>query len=127
MYTSVDSKNTRETIGLLKQIITDYQENGINNEEFTFMKNTILRSHLRAYEDIRSQVQLLRHVSKYELPHNYLQELDTRLSKMDIKLHCELASKYLKPEHLYYVIAGDSTTQYNRLINSGLDMPILIK
>lgn len=127
MYTSVDSEYTNETIGLFKQIITDYQEKGLSKEELIFMKNTILRSHLRAYEDVGSQVQLLRHIAKYELPHNYLEEYDKGLLRMDIESHRNLARKYLKPDQLIFIIAGDSTSQYSKLTGTGMGMPISIK
>ena len=84
-----------------------YKESGISDEELNFLKNAIGQSEARKYETMSQKAGFLSNMIKYQLGSNYTVDQNNllkQLNKADIK---QIAEKYLHPENMFIVLAGD--------------------
>ncbi len=123
--TSVRSDATFETVSIFKNSMEQYRE-GISTEDLDFTKNALIKSNSRRFETISSLLSMLSTISKYNLPVDYVikeQDVVSNMTGDEIK---ELAQKYIKPDQMYYVIAGDAATQLKPLEKIGFGKPVLL-
>ncbi len=111
---SVRSSATAESVKIFKDIMTDYR-NGITDEELTFTKNALLKSNARRFETLRSLIGMLQDISAYNKPKDYVKQEESVITNMTNEQIKELAQKYINPEKMYYVVAGDAKTQVPEL------------
>lgn len=89
------------------QEMRKYKESGISDEELNFLKNAIGQSEARKYETMSQKAGFLSNMIKYQLGSNYTVDQNNllkQLNKADIK---QIAEKYLHPENMFIVLAGD--------------------
>ncbi len=58
---------------------------------------------------------MLQDISMYNLPVDYVRGQEKIVSDMTLEQHKALAEKYIDPNRMYYVIAGDAATQMEPL------------
>jgi zinc protease len=63
---------------------------------------------------------MLRDISDYNLPADYAEQEVAFIRNYNKDQHLQLAQKYLKPENMYFVIAGDAATQMQALESVGM-------
>jgi zinc protease len=111
---SVRSSATFESVEIFKRLMEDYRK-GISEEDLVFTKNSLNKSKAREFETLNSKLKMLQDISMYDLPVDYVRELERIVSEMTLERHKALAEKYINPDRMYYVIAGDAATQMEAL------------
>ena len=107
---SVRSSATAESVKIFNEIMTNYR-NGITEEELQFTKNALLKSNALRFETLWSLIGMLQEVSTYSKPFDYIKQEEATIVGMTNDKIKELAQKYLNPDKMYYVVAGDAKTQ----------------
>ena len=122
---SVRSTATLESVQIFHDLMAKYRD-GISNEELDFTKNSLIKSNARRFETLYALLGMLESISTYDMPVDYIKERETIVKNMTLEQHQELAKKYLNPEKMYYVIAGDAKTQLKELEKLGYGKPELV-
>lgn len=123
---SVRSSATEESVYIFKELMEQYR-NGITEEELLFTKNALIKSNARAFETLRALIGMLRNIAQYKLPVDYVKNQETIVKEMTQARLKELADKYIVPERMFYVVAGDAKTQLKSLAKIGFGKPKLIE
>jgi len=122
---SVRTNVTYESVQIFKEEMEKYRE-GISEEDLEFTKNSLIKSNARAMETLWSKMGLLTTMSTYGWDVTYKKEEEDIIRNMTLDQHRELAQKYIDPDKMIYVIAGDATTQFNELKGAGFDEVYLL-
>lgn len=123
---SVRSSATFESVQIFKQLMDAYRQ-GISEEDLIFTKNSVNKSKARDFETLRAKLGMLQEMSFYNLPMDYVRQQEKIVNDMTLDRHKALAEKYINPEKMYYVIAGDAATQKDALLEIGFGEPELVK
>ncbi len=123
---SVRSTATLESVQIFKREFEKYTRN-ISPEEVRFTQNALIRSNARDFETIASKLGMLETISGYGKPADYVKTEQAFIRSLTPESHIRLASKYIRPTNLYYVIAGDAASQLLELEKAGLGKPELFK
>jgi zinc protease len=123
---SVRSSATLESVEIFKQLMEEYRQ-GISEEDLIFTKNSLNKSRAREYETLGAKLRMLQDISMYNLPFDYVRKQEQIVSNMTLEQHKALAQKYIDPNRMYYVVAGDAATQMEALGGVGFGMPELVK
>jgi zinc protease len=115
---SVRSSATLESTEIFKNLMEQYR-NGIREEDLTFTKNSLNKSKAREFETLGAKLRMLQDISLYQLPFDYVKDQERIVAEMTAKQHQALAQKYIDPNRMYYVIAGDAATQLEGLEKIG--------
>ena len=102
--------------------ISDYQKNGITDEELTFMRNSIGQRDARSYETPGQKAGFLGRIIRYDLDASYVDkqaEIIKNISKEEINA---LAKKHLKTENMVIVVVGDAKTHRDKLQKLGYEV-----
>ncbi|MFO7617195.1 MAG: hypothetical protein R6V75_08080, partial [Bacteroidales bacterium] len=121
----VRSSATLESVEIFRDLMTKYRE-GITQEELDFTRNSLLKSYARRYETLGALNGMLQEISTYNLPPDYARTEQEIIRNMTLEQHRQLAAKYIDPNRMYYVIAGDASTQAGPLKSLGFGNPIII-
>jgi zinc protease len=122
---SVRSSATTESVTIFKDLMTDYS-NGISAEDLVFTQNALNKSNAREFETLYNLLAVLRNISTYNLPKNYVADEEAVVNGFTIEKHKDLAAKYIQPNKMYYVVAGDAATQLDGLKTIGFGDPVLL-
>jgi zinc protease len=121
----VRSTATLESTRIFRNLMLTYR-NGITEEDLQFTKNSLLRSYARKYETLGALTNMLGDIALYNLPKDYVKTEQQVLREMTVEQHKSLANKYIDPNRMYYVIAGDANTQAAQLKALGFGDPVVI-
>ncbi len=122
----VRSSATLESVQIFKDLMTRYRE-GVSQEDLDFTRNSLLKSYARKYETLGALTGMLGEISMYNLPKDYAVKEQETIRNMTLEQHKALAQKYIDPNRMYYVIAGDAATQADQLTAVGFGKPIIKK
>jgi zinc protease len=122
---SVRSTATLESVEIFKTEMEKYIK-GISEEDLQFVKNSRIKSNARNFETLGSLLGMLTSISAYNKPADYVTKEEKFIRALTTDEHTRLAQQYIKPQNLYYVIAGDAETQLKELEKAGLGKPILL-
>lgn len=122
---SVRSTATLESVEIFKNEMEKYIK-GISEEDLQFVKNSRIKSNARQFETLSSLLGMLTSISAYNKPFDYVRHDEKFIRALTTDEHTRLAQQYIKPQNLYYVIAGDAETQLKELEKAGLGKPILL-
>ena len=67
---------------------------------------------------------MLNTIANYGLPHDYIKDQESIIREMSLDEHKKLAQKYIKPDKMLYVVAGDKKTQMRNLGRLGFGRPV---
>jgi zinc protease len=115
---SVRSSATLESVEIFKRLMEEYRQ-GISAEDLTFTKNSLNKSKAREFETLGAKLRMLQDISMYDLPVDYVRGQEKIVNDMTLEQHKALAEKYIDPDRMYYVIAGDAATQMEPLNQVG--------
>jgi len=119
-YSSVRTNVTPESVEIFIDEMNKYRE-GIGEEDLEFTKNSLIKSEARAMETLWSKMGLLTTMSTYGWDVTYKKDEEDVIRNMTLEQHKELAQKYIHPDKMIYVVAGDAATQFDRLKEIGFD------
>ena len=121
----VRSNVTLESVALIKEIMSNYQES-YNRNDMQVTKGFFLKSNARRFETPDAKLNYLFNISQYGLPNNYMQQRAQQLEKIELADLKALAGKYIDPDKMIYLVVGDAETQMARLNELGLGDVILL-
>jgi len=122
---SVRTNVTYESVQIFKEEIEKYR-NGISEEDLEFTQNAMIKSNARRFETLFALLGMIQTMSAYDLNPDYIKKEEEIVRNMTLERHKELAQKYLNPETMIYLVAGDAATQFGRLKDAGFDKVQLI-
>ena len=123
---SVRSNATLESMEIFYDEMNKYRK-GISDDDLSFTKDALLKSTARQFETLRALQGMLETMSAYDLPADFISKQQEVTRSMSSERHRELARKYISPDQMYYVVAGDAETQLEPLKSLGLGNPVLVK
>jgi zinc protease len=121
----VQSDATLESAQIFRDEMIKYR-NGISNEDLQFTKDALIKSNALRYETIGALRGMLSQIAWYNLPFDYIKDQERQISDMTLEQHKMLAQKYIHPDKMIYLIAGDKATQMEKLKELGFGDPILL-
>ena len=119
----VRSNVTYEAIALIRDILKEYPST-FSTEDMDTTKSFQIKSKARAFESLGAKLGILNNVSAYDLPYDYVTQQNTIVEELTLEDIQTLASKYITPGAMNYVIVGDAETQAKRLEDLGLGTPV---
>ena len=122
---NVRSNVTFESAQLIKEIVEDYGTNFSEND-LEITKGFMLKSNARAFETLRSKLNMLRNISNYDYPEDYAKKRENIVKALTVEDVKRLAKKHLNSDKMIYLIVGDAETQFKKLEKLGFGKPILL-
>jgi len=116
--TSVRTNVTKESIELIRSILTNYGPD-FTQEELDVMKGALLRGKALKSETNADKLGLLGFISAYGYPADYQAQNAKAINAMTLDEFKTLAEKYIRPDAMNYLIVGDAATQITRLQELG--------
>jgi zinc protease len=121
----VRSNVTYEATDLVRNILKNYGTN-FNENDLEITKGFTLKSGARAFESLRAKLGMLSNISDNGFSEDYVKEREAIVKGLTIEEVKELASVYIRPDKMIYLIVGDAATQLDKLENLGFGKPILL-
>lgn len=121
----VQSNATLESVEIFRNEMIKYRE-GVTQEDLQFTKDALLKSNALKFETIGALRGMLSLIAKYNLPYDYVKQQEKQIMEMTLEEHKSLAQKYIHPDKMVYLIAGDAKTQLDEMRKLGLGEPILL-
>ncbi len=121
----VQTNATFESTQIFKDEITKYRE-GISEEDLQFTKDALIKSNALRFETIGALRGMLSQIAKYNLPYDFIKSQENQIKEMSQAELKNLAQKYLHPDKMIYLIAGDKATQMESLKQLGFGDPVLL-
>lgn len=123
---SVRSSATYESVEIFKNLMLEYQD-GISDEDLEFTKNALIKSNAREFETLGALLGVLRNINAYDKPFDYIKLEEDVVRNMTLGEHQALAKKYINPNKMIYIIAGDAASQMKALEKIGFGKPVLFE
>ena len=102
--------------------ISDYRENGITDDELTFMRNSIGQRDAREYETPWQKASFLQEIVHYGLDKSFVdeqREIIDSISKEEID---SLAKEHIRPGEMVILVVGDAASHREKLEALGYDV-----
>ncbi|MEH6406017.1 MAG: pitrilysin family protein [Leeuwenhoekiella sp.] len=115
----VRSNVTSESLKLIDSIITNYS-NGFTENDLELSKNYEIKSSARSFETANAKLNFLEDLSTFNFENDYMLRRQANLKNMDLTTMKALATQYINPKHMIYVVAGDAKTQLQKLKDAGI-------
>ncbi|MBN4070835.1 insulinase family protein, partial [Olleya sp. AH-315-F22] len=122
---NVRTNVTLESASLVKDIVSQYDEN-YNENDLDITKGFMIKSNARAFETMRSKLSMLSNISNYNLTDDYAKQREAIVKGMTVKDIQELTEKYLNVNKMIYLFVGDAATQMEKLEALGFGKPLLL-
>jgi zinc protease len=122
---SVRSNVTFESLELIKDLLERHGPD-FDNDDLDATKGFLTRSNAMAFETLGAKIGILRDVADYGFPNDYVLQRENIVRNMTAERIGELASRFLDPQGMVWLIVGDAATQRDRLNALGLGAPIPI-
>ena len=111
---SVQSTVTVESVGLFKEILSNYGKT-YSQEMLDQTKDAMIRSKAFAFETQRGLLRMLDNIYIYNLPSDYVKREEVVIKSVNLEQIMGLAVKYLDTDALTFVVVGDANTQFKKL------------
>lgn len=122
---SVRSNATFEALDLIKGIVEKLGPE-FDAEDLDATKSFLLKSNAMAFETLGAKLGMLRDMSDYGFPADYVLEREAIVRDMTTDRIRELAAQYLDARNMVWLVVGDAATQRSRLNALGLGAPVPI-
>jgi zinc protease len=107
---SVRSNATLPSLQIIQTMLTEYGKNFSESDVETTRKK-ILKNNTLAFESLGSKLNILREISKYGKPINYIEQDQQLLLSMTVDDFKNTIENNLREEQMIYLIVGDKATQ----------------
>ena len=125
IFSGVRSNVTYESTSLIKEILENYGEDFTNND-LEVTKSFMIKSNARAFETLSNKLNMLTNISNFNYADDYAKQRENTVKELTVDQIKSLASKYLNPDKMIYLIVGDAITQKDKLEDLGFGKPILL-
>ncbi len=122
----VSTNSTLESVSIFKTEMEKYRKE-IPQEYVDFTKSALLKGNARSFETLGGLLNMLNNMALYDLPADYIKKEEAFVKELTTNKVLELATKYIDPARMYFVVAGDAATQLGPLEKVGLGKPVLVK
>lgn len=102
--------------------ITNYGEDGITDEEVSFMRNSIGQRDARSYETPGQKASFLRRIVHYDLDKSYVDEQTEIINSITKEEINDLAKKHLQDKNMYILVVGDKASNLEGLKRLGYEI-----
>ena len=119
---SVRSNVTYESLDLVKGIVERHGPD-FDEEDLEATKSFLLRTNARAFETLSAKLNVLRGMSAYGFPADWVLQREEVVRNMTIEEIQRLAANYLDPAAMVWLVVGDARTQRDALGALGLGQP----
>jgi len=109
--TSVRANATLKSLDIIKDMIANYAEN-FTEADVELTKTKVLKSQTRAFESLDAKLGMLREMSKYNKPDDFLVQNQEELVNMKLADYKKVIGNYLNEKDMIYVVVGDKATQF---------------
>jgi len=117
-YTSVRTNVTLESLQLMRDLYENYKAT-FTDEEIEITKNKVIKGNTRAFESFDAKLNLLRQMSKRQLPVDYVEQSQQELMEMGLKDFHKMIDSYMDQNQMLYLVVGDAKTQLTRVARLG--------
>lgn len=121
--TSVRANVTLESMKLMRELLDNYVAT-FGESEMELTKNKVIKGSTRSFESLSSKLNMLRHMSKFNLPADYVQTNQHELLGMSIKDFHNMIETYLNEDDMFYLVVGDAKTQLAQMKEFGYGEPV---
>lgn len=125
IFSGVRSNVTLEATQAVHQILSDYGKN-YTDKDLETTNGFLIKSNSRAFETARAKLNMLENMSANGWDVDYIKDREKIVRDMTVEQISELAEKYLDPNKMIWMVAGDAETQFDRLKELGFGEPVLI-
>jgi len=126
MLTSgVRSNVTLEAASLVKSIMENYGKT-FTDADLDVTKSFLVKSGARASETLGRKLGILRQMSAFGRPANFMLERTKEVEAMTLERIKTLAASHVRPGKMFYLVVGDAATQRERLKELGFGEPIAL-
>ncbi|HSG48504.1 MAG TPA: pitrilysin family protein [Longimicrobiales bacterium] len=115
----VRSNITLEALALVKEIMEGFGP-GYDETDLEATRSYLLRANARAFETLGAKLGVLRAMSAYGFPADYVLQREAVVREMTIPEVQRLSAEYLDPATMAWLVVGDARTQLSRLEALGL-------
>ncbi len=122
---SVRANVTYEALDAIKQILNRHGPD-FGAADLDATKSFLLRVNAGAFETGGAKLGLLSAMSAYGFPADYVLQREQIVRGMDVPRIQALATRYLDPSRMVWLVVGDAQTQLPRLRALGLGEPIVL-
>lgn len=123
---AVRSTATLESAEIFRDLMKNYRS-GVSQSDIDFTKDALLKGNALRFETQRALLGMLNTMSAYGLPVDYIAREEDYVRKLTVDEVDALVQKYIDPMRMYYVVAGDASTQLKELRKLGFGEPVLVK
>lgn len=121
----VQSNATLESLQIFRDEMTKYRQ-GIKAEDLAFTKSSLIKSNARGFETLGSLLGMLSEIALYNRPLDFVKQREQFVQGLTLEAHQKLASKYIDPTRMIFVVVGDGRTQLQGLEKLGIGKPIVV-
>lgn len=107
--------------------ISNYEKNGITEEELEFMKKSIGQRDARSYETPLQKAEYLRRILTYDLDKDFVKQQSKIIENITADEINALAKKHLPSDKMHILIVGDKAVIYDDLKELGYEIIELTK
>lgn len=104
---SVRATATDTAVKDIMKTVNEYIEKGLTDEEYSFTKNSILNSEALKYEAPYEKANFLSEILEYNLPKDFTKQQSQILKNISKDELNSLAKKYIHPDKMIIVVAGN--------------------
>lgn len=113
---------TDSALAEVMKVIRDYRNNGINNDELAFMKNSLGQRDARSFETGFQKAGFIGRILEYNLPANFVDQQNKILAKLTKAEVDAVAKKFIDPDKMNILLVGDKEKIYDGVKKLGYDI-----
>ncbi|MFC3094053.1 insulinase family protein [Alteromonas sediminis] len=121
--TSVRSNVTFESLQEIKHIVENYAAN-YTDRELATTQSYYVKSYAREFETMDAKIDMLQSISQLSYRSDYANQHIQQVQALTVDSVKQLATQFIKPQNMIYVVVGDAETQLEKLSRLGLGEPI---
>lgn len=121
----VRSNVTFEAADLVKSILETYPAT-FTHTDLDVTKSFLSKSQSRAFETLGAKLAMLSNISMFGFPADYAQQRSNYVNGVTLSDIQALATQYIRPQAMHYIVVGDAATQMERLKDLGFGDPVLL-
>lgn len=121
----VRSNVTYESAVLVKNILDNYAKK-FDGNDLEVTKGYTIKSNARAFETLGAKLRMLSNISDLGYDDDYAKKQEKIVKGLTVVDMKTLASKYLRPDQMIYLVVGDAATQLEKLEQLGFGKPVLL-
>ena len=107
----------------MRELMQNYTAT-FGEQEMEVTKNMVIKGNTRAFESLGSKLGMLRQMSKYNRPADYIEVDQQELLAMSIEDFHNTINSYINEDDMFYLVVGDAETQLGQMKSFGYGLPV---